>query len=145
MSVHGHIRKDPLTQSERSALMAKVRAKGNRSTERRAEAALKKAHIKGWTKHSKKVPFKPDFYFPRAKLVLFIDGCFWHACPRCRRRMPHTRYDFWKAKIEGNRLRDNRTGRFLKKQGYRVMRVWEHDVARQFWIMRLLLMLGNAK
>ena len=137
--------KDPLTPNERSALMAKVRAKGNLSTERKAEAALKKARIKGWSKHPKKVPFKPDFYFPRAKIVLFIDGCFWHACPRCRRRTPHTRYDFWKAKIEGNRLRDKRTCRFLKKKGYRVMRVWEHEVTRESWIMRLLRMLEKAK
>ncbi len=134
-------RKDALSKLERSALMAKVRSKNNASTELRVEAALLEARIKGWKKHPNNVPFKPDFYFARAKLALFVDGCFWHACPKCRRRIPQTRNDFWKTKIEGNRKRDNRTSRSLRRDGYHVMRIWEHEVPKNSWLKRLAVML----
>src|SRR5579862_7188730 len=121
-------RVDPLTKSERSALMAKVRGKGNASTELRAAMALIRAHISGWKRHPKDIPHKPDFYFPRAKLLLFVDGCFWHACPTCKRRIPRSRPSFWKAKIQGNRTRDVRVRTKLRRMGYRVLRVWEHEL-----------------
>jgi DNA mismatch endonuclease (patch repair protein) len=76
---------DSLTKSERSQLMAKVRGTGNRSTEAVVEAALRAERIRGWKKHPEDVPGRPDFYFPRYRLAIFVDGCFWHACPNCGR------------------------------------------------------------
>ncbi len=130
--------RDPLTAAERSALMSKVRGKGNRSTEGRAQAAMIRYGIRGWTKHPADIPGKPDFFFPRHKLALFIDGCFWHACRHCARRMPSSRAAFWRNKIEENRSRDRRVRARLARQGYRVLRVWEHELGTQSWLKRLL-------
>lgn len=122
--------------------MAKVRSKGNASTEGRIEEALKRHGIPGWTKHSLAVACKPDFYFEAERVLLFVDGCFWHSCPRCARVTPKTRRSFWKAKIDENRRRDIRTRRRLRRSGYRVMRVWEHEAGKVSWISRLLRMLN---
>lgn len=119
---------DPLSPSARSALMAKVRSKGNASTESAVIALFREASITGWRRHPKGMLGNPDFYFPRARLIVFVDGCFWHACPVCKRNSPQTRADFWQQKIDGNRRRDNRTRRKLRQQGYSVFRIWEHDV-----------------
>jgi len=133
---------DRLSKAERSALMAKVKSTGNRSTELRVEAALTAAGIDGWEKHPPLLG-KPDFYFPAARLVLFVDGCYWHGCPR-HVRFPKAQADYWRAKIDRNRRRDNRIHRALRKQGYHVMRVWEHDLSRDSWVKRLAALLRRA-
>lgn len=119
--------------------MAKVRSTGNRSTEVRVEVALIDAGVPGWEKHPE-LPGKPDFYFPEQKLVVFVDGCFWHGCPR-HLRLPQTQAEYWRAKIERNRRRDNRLRRRLRGDGFHVMRIWEHDLSRDTWLKRLRAML----
>lgn len=121
--------------------MAKVRSTGNRSTEGRVEAALIDAGVLGWEKHPE-LPGKPDFYFPDQKLVVFVDGCFWHGCPR-HVRFPQARAEYWRAKIERTRRRDNRLRRQLRRDGYHVMRIWEHDLTRDTWLRRLRAMLAR--
>ena len=123
--------------------MAKVRSKGNRSTELRAMSTLQESRIMGWTRHPSDVPGHPDFYFTEHRLVVFVDGCFWHACPKCG-RIPKTRVEFWKAKIAGNRRRDLSISRALRKRGYHVMRVWEHALQDDRWVRRLVRMLGRC-
>jgi DNA mismatch endonuclease (patch repair protein) len=124
--------------------MAKVKGKGNKSTETAATLMLRAAQITGWRKHQQHILGRPDFYFPKAKLALFIDGCFWHACPKCQRNCPTTRTEFWQDKIEGNRRRDNRNTRKLRAQGIRVFRVWEHAVQQGSWLQRLRTALEKA-
>ena len=136
---------DPLSPAERSERMARVRGRGNRSTEGRVEAALNAEGITGWEKHPRGVPGRPDFYFPAQRLALFVDGCFWHACPTCDRRVPVNRREFWREKIEGNRRRDARKRRQLWAQGYHVTRVWEHDVKHSARLNRLRAMLRRIE
>jgi DNA mismatch endonuclease (patch repair protein) len=123
--------------------MSLVRGTGNKSTELRAEQSLTENGIGGWTKHPKGMVGKPDFYFPEHKLAVFIDGCFWHACPTCG-RLPKSRTEFWHTKIDENRRRDNRVRRKLRKMGYRTMRVWEHELKRDSWVKRLRSRLNLA-
>lgn len=125
--------------------MSRVRGGGNRSTEGRAEAALVASGIDGWVKHPKDILGRPDFYFPTHRLAVFVDGCFWHRCPTCNRRMPANRAEFWRAKLDENRRRDNRTRRRLRAEGYHVMRVWEHDLKRETWLKRLRSMLARIE
>ena len=125
---------------ERSALMGKVKSKGNRSTEVRVARTLEKLGIEGWIQHPAGVIGHPDFFFPEVRLALFVDGCFWHACPRCG-RFPKTRLEFWKPKLEGNRRRDLANNRALRRRGYHVMRVWEHALRNDKWVGRLHRML----
>lgn len=132
--------KDPLTREERSALMAKVRSSGNRSTELQAIAALKSHGISGWVTQPPNVLGKPDIHFPDLRLCVFIDGCFWHGCPKCG-RIPKTKVDFWTAKIAANKRRDRFVTRNLRKSDYSVMRVWEHDLKDEIWVGRLKRMI----
>ena len=69
---------------------------------------------------------RPDVVFTRARLCLFVDGCFWHGCAdHCR--IPTANRGYWEAKIERNRLRDERTTAALDRAGWRVIRAWEHE------------------
>jgi DNA mismatch endonuclease (patch repair protein) len=67
-----------------------------------------------------------DVAFTRAKVAVFVDGCFWHGCPE-HGTSPRANSAWWRAKIEANRARDRDTSARLAEQGWRVMRVWEHD------------------
>lgn len=74
-----------------------------------------------------RLPGKPDLVFPGVRLVVFVDGCFWHGCPE-HYVPPATRADFWKAKLEATRRRDTDVDKLLTDDGWRVLRVWEHDI-----------------
>ena len=130
-------RRDPLTQQQRSALMSRINSRGNRSTEGLVEDTLRRHGIDGWTKHCKTLPGTPDFFFPDCKLAVFVHGCFWHVCPKCKRRTPWSRRDFWTRKLDENRRRDQRVRRKLWRKGYHVIRLWEHELKGDAWILRL--------
>jgi DNA mismatch endonuclease (patch repair protein) len=73
---------------------------------------------------------KPDFVFLKLKFAVFVDGCFWHVCPKhCNQ--PANNRAFWRRKLSANRKRDAFVTRMLRRAGWRVLRVWEHDLARK--------------
>lgn len=76
--------------------------------------------------HVRDLPGAPDLVFPRFKAVLFVHGCFWHqhSCTNGN-RMPKSRVAFWRAKLEGNKARDQRQRQRLRRLGWRVLVVWE--------------------
>ena len=74
-----------------------------------------------------KLPGRPDIVFPGAKVVVFVDGCFWHGCPE-HYVAPKTRQEFWRAKRESNRQRDRKVNDALDSAGWHVLRIWEHDL-----------------
>jgi len=106
--------------------MAAIRGKSNKSTEVLLRMALVRAGIRGWTLHPA-ITGKPDFYFPKERIAMFVDGCFWHGCPWCG-HIPSTRRLFWRAKIDRNKWRDRRNVRILRECGVRSLRVWEHSL-----------------
>src|SRR5437764_2173450 len=110
---------DVFTRAHRSAVMSRVRSCDNVSTEIRTIRLLREAGITGWRRHSRLFG-KPDFVFQKAKIALFIDGCFWHGCPRCK-RVPTSSASFWVAKIQRNVLRDKTVSRRLRNEGWIVM------------------------
>lgn len=67
-----------------------------------------------------------DFVFPRHRVAVMVDGCFWHGCPR-HHRPPRTNAAWWEAKVARNRARDRSTTRALRRRGWRVVRIWEHE------------------
>lgn len=111
----------------RSNAMRAVRGKGNKSTEQRFRMALVCAGISGWCLHPEWVDGKPDVYFDSHKLAIFLDGCFWHGCPKCG-HIPKTNTAFWAAKIERNKKRDRSKRRRLRRDGFEVLRFWEHEL-----------------
>src|SRR5258708_1523316 len=106
--------------------MASIRSEGNPTTERVFLSILRKAGISGWRRHLN-LPGRPDFAFRAQRLAIFLDGCFWHGCPRCY-RLPQDNRAYWKKKVVGNRLRDRRRSRQLRSLGWRVLRIWEHTL-----------------
>ena len=103
--------------------MSRIRARGNEKTEVRLARLLREAGIKGWRRHLP-IPGRPDFSFRQQKVAVFVDGCFWHGCPRCF-RLPKQNRAFWKAKIEGNRRRDRSVSGRLRRLGWKVVRIRE--------------------
>jgi DNA mismatch endonuclease Vsr len=75
----------------------------------------------------KDLPGRPDFFFSRHALAVFVDGCFWHACPTCG-HTPKTNSVFWTEKLSRNRERDRVTEQLLKSLGIRTLRIWEHEI-----------------
>lgn len=133
---------DTYSAEKRSEVMSKIRSKGNRTTERRMAAILRAKGISGWRMQPHGIKGQPDFYFPVPDLALFIDGCFWHACPKCF-RMPVQNRRYWAIKIETNRRRDRRIRRSLNRSGTRVIRLWEHDLKAN--TSRLTSVLGRLE
>jgi DNA mismatch endonuclease (patch repair protein) len=106
--------------------MSRIRGRGNRSTEAALAKLFRLHHINGWRRHQP-IFGKPDFIFPTHRLALFVDGCFWHCCPSCYAR-PKSNPGFWAEKIARNRDRDRQVNRELRRCGWRVLRIWEHDL-----------------
>lgn len=71
---------------------------------------------------------RADLVFPSAKVAVFVDGCFWHACPK-HGTSPRANRDWWKEKLKANRARDARTNAALQEAGWLVIRAWEHEPA----------------
>ena len=118
---------DTVTTETRSRVMRAVASRHNRSTERRLRGSLIGAGITGWKMHITSLPGTPDFVFSAAKLAVFVDGCFWHGCPKCYRR-PSSSTEYWDAKVQRNRVRDRDSVASIRDLGWRVLRIWEHDL-----------------
>jgi DNA mismatch endonuclease, patch repair protein len=114
----------------RSENMRAIRSVGNRTTELRLKALLIRSSIRGWRLHPKGALAKPDFYFPKERIAVFVDGCFWHGCPRCG-HIPRTNRSYWITKIARNKSRDSANSRALRVRGYRVIRIWECQLREQ--------------
>src|SRR5664279_571469 len=108
---------DSVSVETRSMVMSKVRSKRNRSTEWRLRASLVRAGIRGWTLNSPDISGKPDFAFRNERVLLFVDGCYWHGCPKCYRR-PSSNTEYWDEKVRKNRARDANTTDELVRQGW---------------------------
>jgi DNA mismatch endonuclease (patch repair protein) len=117
---------DVFSKSKRSQIMSRVRSRGNAATELRLIELLRKFGIKGWRRNSR-IFGSPDFVLPQSKVAVFVDGCFWHSCPQ-HASSPKTNAEFWRAKLERNRLRDALVSRTLRKEGWKVVRLWQHEL-----------------
>ena len=106
--------------------MSHIKGKGNKDTELAMIQILRSHHISGW-RRNQAVLGKPDFVFPKQKIALFVDGCFWHGCPK-HSNMPKNNQEFWAKKLQGNKDRDKFVTRELRKMGWVVVRVWEHEL-----------------
>ncbi|WGG50744.1 very short patch repair endonuclease [Rugamonas sp. DEMB1] len=122
---------DSIDQAARSALMSKIRGKNTRP-----ELIVRKlVYAAGYRYrlHVRKLPGSPDLVFAGRKKVIFVHGCFWHLHENCRfSHIPKSRVEFWRAKLNGNKLRDARTTDSLRLIGWGVLVVWEcelHDLA----------------
>jgi DNA mismatch endonuclease, patch repair protein len=120
---------DNLTPEQRSYSMSQIRSRGNKSTEQALASAMRKGGISGWRRNILLFG-KPDFVFRKPRVVVFVDGCFWHGCERCG-LSAKSNTEYWLRKISRNKERDQRTTRELRQTGWKVVRIWEHDLEQQ--------------
>lgn len=117
---------DNLSKEQRSYAMSRIRSRGNSSTEQALITVMRRAGIRGWRRKST-LRVKPDFVFRRFHIVVFVDGCYWHGCRKCALRSKSNN-EYWMPKIAGNAKRDRRNTRELRAAGWKVIRIWEHDL-----------------
>lgn len=115
---------DVLSKKQRSYCMSKIRG-GNTTPELLLRKALWRKGLRYRLRSSQ--PGRPDITFPKEKIVIFVDGCFWHKYPE-HFQMPKTRTDFWSQKIEENIKRDMAVNEELENMGWTVIRLWEHEI-----------------
>ena len=134
---------DVLTAEQRRHCMSRIRGRDTKP-----ELAVRRlVHGMGYRYrlHDGRLPGKPDLVFPSRRKVILVHGCFWHR-HRCRlgQVMPATRREFWKAKLAGNKARDARNRRRLRRAGWQILVVWECQIKRSDELVnRLNVFLGT--
>lgn len=109
--------------------MSRVRARGSLKTELRMIQLFREYHITGWRTNARLVG-KPDFAFPSRRLAIFVDGCFWHGCSK-HSTTPSDNREFWEHKLSQNKVRDRVANKSLRSAGWRVLRIWQHELGKQ--------------
>jgi DNA mismatch endonuclease, patch repair protein len=117
---------DNLTKEQRSYCMSKIRSKWT-DQEKKIHNHLKSHKIKH-NMHPN-ITGSPDILLRDIDTVLFLHGCFWHKCPKCYKE-PKSNKEYWLPKIENNVKRDGKNVRLLRKQGFKVRKIWEHEVKK---------------
>jgi len=143
---------DIFTKAKRSFVMSRIRSRGNKDTELALAKLFRRHKIIGWRRQvelriangelrtgGKKIrnskfevpnfKVRPDFVFRKERLAVFVDGCFWHGCPK-HGTQPKGNRAFWKNKFARNRARDVLVNKTLRRAGWRVMRIWECALKR---------------
>jgi DNA mismatch endonuclease (patch repair protein) len=142
---------DVFSKKKRSEVMSRIRSRGNAATELALAKIFRQHQITGWRRHLEirgraallrgpniraarqhrpTFRVRPDFVFRQARLAVFVDGCFWHGCPKHGTK-PKGNAAFWKKKFTRNQARDRLVTRALRRANWRVLRIWEHELARK--------------
>ena len=115
---------DVVSPSVRSRMMSSIKGKNSRP-EMLVRRLLFAAGYR-FRLHRRDLPGTPDIVMPSRKIAIFVHGCFWHSHQGCRfAKLPTTRTEFWKAKLEANSQRDRQSIKRLQEMGWRVLCVWE--------------------
>lgn len=120
---------DNLKPEDRRKTMQAVKGKGTR-LEKRLFSMLAGMGLKGWKKNVDSIIGKPDVAFAGQRVAIFVDGCFWHGCPRCKRKLPKTNHSYWVRKIQRNMALAKSNNRRLRADGWTVIRIWEHEIGK---------------
>jgi DNA mismatch endonuclease (patch repair protein) len=120
---------DCFKPEERSRIMARIRSSGNHTTEVRFIRMMRNYRVSGWRRNIK-LPGRPDFVFAKNRVAVFIDGDFWHGNPK-KFRLPKSNCAYWQQKILGNRNRDRKITKELKRLGWSVLRFWESSLSNE--------------
>lgn len=141
---------DVFSKAKRSEVMSRIRSAGNKDTEQKLAGLMREAGITGWRRQAAlkyevgkmkdergtgkmkagRKSVRPDFVFRMERVAVFVDGCFWHGCPRHATR-PKQNRAFWDAKLAGNQARDRAVTRGLRQAGWTVLRIWECALAKR--------------
>ena len=133
---------DVYDKATRSAVMSKVRSKGNKSTELCLIEVFHEHGITGWRRNYT-VKGHPDFVFMERRIAVFVDGCFWHGHD-CRNTRPKENEDFWAAKRERNIMHDREVTAKFEQRRWTVVRIWECELKKKN-LPKLLVKLNLMK
>lgn len=120
---------DVFDRGKRSEIMRAVKSSKNKSTEEKLIAYFKENGVTGWRRNYK-VFGKPDFVFPKLRIAIFTDGCFWHG-HNCRNTRPEQNKEYWRRKIARNMARDADVINHLEILGWNVIRIWECELTKK--------------
>jgi len=115
---------DTLTKKQRSYCMSQIKSKGTSH-----ELIIKKFLRGSGFSYQPKIEGSPDFAHKKKKIAIFVDGCFWHGCPKCYRE-PKSNREYWIPKIKANISRDNKKRNRLRRKGWRVIRIWSCEIKK---------------
>jgi DNA mismatch endonuclease (patch repair protein) len=143
--------------------MSRIRSRGNRDTELALAKLLRANGITGWRRHlliratvesrwlrvegriprknlqlstlNPQLAVRPDFVFLKSRTAIFVDGCFWHGCPKHATKPANNR-SFWKKKLAGNKMRDRVVNQTLRSAHWRVLRIWECELRNAEQILK---------
>ena len=132
---------DNLKKEDRSKCMSHIRNKWT-LPERKIHFYLKSKKIKH--KMHPKIKGSPDIFLSETNTVVFLHGCFWHKCQKCF-KMPNTNRSYWLLKINRNKERDKVNEQLLKRNRYKVIKIWEHQIKNQFYICLKRLIENGSK
>lgn len=132
-------RRNPEPSSEHISVVMKSNKGKNTKPELRVRGLLRELGYPGYRINWKKVPGKPDIAFPGRKIAIFVNGCFWHNCPRCNLPLPKTHTDFWKNKFDVNVERDRRKVHELESLGWAVITIWECELNDEIDAVKFIL------
>ncbi len=118
---------DNLKPADRQKTMRAVKGKGTKP-ERQLFSMLAGMQIRGWKKNVEDIVGKPDVVFVDKQIAIFVDGCFWHGCPHCQRKLPETNREYWIRKIDRNIRRGKTNNQELIDDGWKIIRIWEHEI-----------------
>lgn len=117
---------DTVDKETRSRIMSSVRSNDTK-LEKKLFSILESGGITNFERHISTLPSKPDVVFMDEKIAVFLDSCFWHGCPKHLRK-PKSNEEYWQPKIQNNVKRDKRNRSKLRRMGWSVLRIWEHDL-----------------
>jgi DNA mismatch endonuclease Vsr len=125
--------------------MRAIRPRGNSSTELKLRALLISFGTRGWQMHVSALPGCPDFFFTVERVAVFVDGCFWHGCPKYG-HTPKTNRPYWRKKLARNKQRDAQTTKALRADGILVLRLWECQLRDKpnSCLKRLFILIGRT-
>ena len=120
---------DVFSSDKRSEIMKKVKPAGNKTTELQMIKAFEDFKISGWRRHYN-VKGHPDFVFPKKRIAVFVDGCFWHGHD-CRNTRPENNKEFWEKKRNRNIQHDKEITLHFERRGWTVIRIWECELKKK--------------
>ncbi|HXP50174.1 MAG TPA: very short patch repair endonuclease [Bacteroidia bacterium] len=123
--------RSPTPKSEATSRVMSANKSKNTKPEILLRKTLWAAGIKGYRCNYKKAPGRPDIAFPKRKIAIFVNGCFWHRCPYCKLPLPKNNTEFWKKKFEANVNRDKMKVKSLEREGWKVFIIWECEITKK--------------